>query len=127
MNYLSTFIESELLQRKIPYEILGAFRFIEREEVRDVLAYLRAVIHQDDLSILRVFKFIKGVGNTTVNTIKESSEDSEQGFYLALNDYFGKNKSKELTKNLRTQQTISIDDFINNLNDLIENSLQRNL
>ncbi len=47
--------ESVLIQEGIPYKIRGAFKFFERREVKDILAYLRIIINpEDSISLRRV-------------------------------------------------------------------------
>ena len=43
MNAQSRVIEEVLVNRGIPYRIVGGIRFYERKEVKDVLAYLRVI------------------------------------------------------------------------------------
>lgn len=47
--------EQILLQEGIPYKIQGAFKFFERKEIKDVLAYLKYFINpQDNVSLKRI-------------------------------------------------------------------------
>src|SRR4051812_12725457 len=73
-NYLSGRIEQELISQKIPYEILGSFKFIEREEIKDTLSLLRAIIFQDNISLLRVLGLQEKIGARTIEKIEQSSE-----------------------------------------------------
>ncbi|MDQ3570902.1 MAG: UvrD-helicase domain-containing protein, partial [Actinomycetota bacterium] len=53
-NAQSRVLEEELVRRRIPYVIAGGTRFYERREVRDVVAYLRAVSNPaDEVSLKR--------------------------------------------------------------------------
>jgi DNA helicase-2/ATP-dependent DNA helicase PcrA len=83
-NYLSTWLEQELVDQKIPYEILGSFKFIEREEIKDTLAYLRTILFQDDLSLLRVLKLVSGVGAKTIEAINEANYNAKQTIFTYL-------------------------------------------
>lgn len=47
-NAQSRVIEETLLQNNIPYVLIGGTRFYERKEIKDVLCYLRLLIHPDD-------------------------------------------------------------------------------
>lgn len=80
-------IEQELVAQKIPYEILGAFKFIEREEIKDVLAFLRTILFQDNLSLLRILNLIEGIGVRTVEKIEVNSQKQEKSIYQYLNNY----------------------------------------
>src|SRR3982751_6405372 len=80
-------IEQELIAQKIPYEILGAFKFIERGEIKDVLAFLRTILYQDNLSLLRVLNLMEGVGIRTIEKIETNSQKQGISIYNYLNDY----------------------------------------
>ena len=47
-NFLSRRLEEELNGRGIPYVIFGGFRFFERSEIKDMVAYLRIIVNHDD-------------------------------------------------------------------------------
>ncbi|MBI5358772.1 UvrD-helicase domain-containing protein [Candidatus Amesbacteria bacterium] len=48
INAQSRVIEETFLQKNIPYVLIGGTRFYERKEIKDVLCYLRLLIHPDD-------------------------------------------------------------------------------
>lgn len=47
-NAQSRVIEEAFLHEGIPYTLVGGVRFYERKEIKDLLAYLRVLIHPDD-------------------------------------------------------------------------------
>jgi DNA helicase-2/ATP-dependent DNA helicase PcrA len=52
---LSRLLEEEFAEKAIPYRLVGATKFYDRMEIRDVIAYARLLVHPfDDLSFLRV-------------------------------------------------------------------------
>ena len=55
INAQSRVLEEELLRRAIPYRLVGGVRFYERQEIKDMLAYLRFFANpQDETSFLRI-------------------------------------------------------------------------
>ena len=67
--------EDRFIAIGLPYRIVGGFRFYERAEVRDALAYLR-VIHQpaDDLAFERIVNTPKrGLGDKSIETIHRAA------------------------------------------------------
>ena len=82
-------IEQELIAQKIPYEILGAFKFIERGEIKDVLAFLRTMLYQDNLSLLRILNLMEGVGVRTIEKIETNSQKQGISIYNYLNNCQG--------------------------------------
>ena len=113
-------IEQELVVQKIPYEILGAFKFIEREEIKDVLAFLRAILFQDNLSLLRVLNLMEGIGARTIEKIEINSQKQGRSIYQYLNSYQNiANLSldgEESELKLSPKQTAKICEFVLKIN-----------
>src|SRR3954462_5596528 len=67
-NAMSRVIEEQLMRLGIPYKVVGGTRFYDRREVKDALAYLRAVVNPvDEVSVKRVLNVPKrGVGDASV-------------------------------------------------------------
>jgi DNA helicase-2/ATP-dependent DNA helicase PcrA len=67
-NAMSRVIEEHLLRAGIPYKVVGGTRFYDRREVKDALAYVKAVVNPaDEVSVKRVLNQPKrGVGDSTV-------------------------------------------------------------
>jgi DNA helicase-2/ATP-dependent DNA helicase PcrA len=70
-NAMSRVVEEELVRAEVPYRVIGGTRFYERREVKDALAYLRAVINPtDEVSLKRIVNVPKrGVGDTSLGRI----------------------------------------------------------
>jgi len=68
VNSQSRALEEGLRKHKIPYKILAGLEFYKRKEVKDILAYLKILINQEDEeSLLRVMNFPqRGIGNTSI-------------------------------------------------------------
>jgi len=71
-NAQSRVLEEELARRSIPYKVVGGTRFYDRREVKDMLAYLRAVVNPaDEVSMKRVVNVPKrGVGDTSLGRLE---------------------------------------------------------
>ena len=69
MNAQSNSIERGMVRAGIPYRIIGGFRFYERAEIRDALAYLTVVNNpSDNIRLRRIINVPKrGIGDTTIN------------------------------------------------------------
>lgn len=67
--------EECFLSRGIPYRVIGGLRFYERQEIRDVIAYLRLIVQpNDDLAFERIINTPKrGIGPGTLRTIRKSA------------------------------------------------------
>ena len=72
-NAQSRIMEEALRKRNIPYKIYGGLSFYQRKEIKDLLAYLRLTVNQNDEEALkRIINYPKrGIGDTTVDKLKE--------------------------------------------------------
>lgn len=73
----SRVMEEALNRRYIPYKIVGARKFYERKEIKDIIAYLKLVCNPDDtLSFDRVINTPRrGIGEKTLEKIKTCAEE----------------------------------------------------
>lgn len=53
-GFLSRVIEKKFTENGIPYEIFGGVKFYQRMEIQDIMAYLRLVAFDDDISFKRI-------------------------------------------------------------------------
>ncbi len=66
MNALSRNLENELMAAGVPYRLYGGMRFLDRKEIKDVLAYMRLLIADDDLAFDRIVNVPRrGIGDVT--------------------------------------------------------------
>jgi len=109
-NFQSRVLEEALLDKQIPYQVLG-IKFFERKEIKDVLSYVRAAFNQESLSdIKRIINIpARGIGKTTIaklfagatNDLPKGMQIKIQKFYELLDDiklYIGEHKPSESIK-----------------------------
>jgi DNA helicase-2/ATP-dependent DNA helicase PcrA len=86
MNSLSRVIETELRRAKVPYRIARGTEFYSRKEIKDTLAYLRAVANPaDEVSLLRILNTpTRGIGANTVKAVQAFSIANGIGVWEAL-------------------------------------------
>ncbi|MFM7251541.1 MAG: ATP-dependent helicase [Ilumatobacteraceae bacterium] len=67
-NAQSRVLEEALMRIGVPYRVVGGTRFYDRREVKDAMAYLRAVVNPaDEVSVKRVLNIPKrGVGEGSI-------------------------------------------------------------
>ncbi len=70
-NGQSRVMEEHLLRAGIPYKVVGGTRFYDRREIKDALAYLKAVVNPaDEVAVKRVLNVPKrGIGDSSVNKL----------------------------------------------------------
>ncbi|EOQ90598.1 putative ATP-dependent DNA helicase PcrA [Leptospira yanagawae serovar Saopaulo str. Sao Paulo = ATCC 700523] len=85
-NSQSRYFEEALRKRAIPYKIFGGFRFFDRKEVKDLIAYLSVIVNPvDSTSLLRIINSPpRGIGDTTVNRILKYSVEEGLSLYECL-------------------------------------------
>ena len=67
-NYQSRLVEEFLRESKIPYQVIGGTSFYDREEIRDIVAYLKVIYNiRDELSLQRIINVPRrGIGKTSL-------------------------------------------------------------
>ncbi len=88
-NAQSRIVEERLASASIPYRVVGGTRFYDRREVKDALAYLRAVVNpSDEVSIKRVLNVPKrGVGDSSVARLDQYALAHGVSFSEALTNW----------------------------------------
>jgi len=85
-NAQSRVFEEKLISKGIPYKIYGGFRFFERSEIKDVIAYMRlAVNHNDDNSLERIINTpVRGIGKKTKKILRDFSKKEKISLFEAI-------------------------------------------
>ena len=85
-NAQSRIIEESLMRSGVPYKVVGGTRYYDRREIRDAMAYLRAVVNPtDEVSVKRVLNVPKrGIGDTSVDKLDRYAAETGRGFVDAL-------------------------------------------
>jgi DNA helicase-2/ATP-dependent DNA helicase PcrA len=85
-NAMSRVIEDVFVRRGIPYTVVGSVKFYDRKEVKDALAYLRAMINpSDEVSLKRIINEPRrGIGSTTIAHVDRFAETEKSTFFDSL-------------------------------------------
>lgn len=86
MNAQSNSIENAFIKLAVPYRIVGGYRFYERKEIKDALAYLAAVNNpQDSVRLRRIINEPKrGIGEATVQQAAAIASDLGISFFEVI-------------------------------------------
>ncbi len=86
INALTRSFEQEFSKYNIPFKVFGGFRFYERKEIKDLLAYLRIINNPfDSEAVSRVINVPKrGIGAKTVETLEEHAARTGLSVYDAV-------------------------------------------
>src|SRR5438105_3224445 len=85
-NFQSRLIEEALRRYRRKYVIVGGFSFYQRAEIKDLLAYLKALMSpQDSLNLLRIINTpARGIGRTTVEQMEQYALQHEVSLWTAM-------------------------------------------
>ncbi|WP_078057045.1 UvrD-helicase domain-containing protein [Corynebacterium provencense] len=81
-NSASRVIEDMLIRSGIPYRVVGGTRFYERREIRDVVAYLKALDNPEDAMALRriINTPRRGIGDRALSRVSVHAENTGVSF-----------------------------------------------
>jgi DNA helicase-2/ATP-dependent DNA helicase PcrA len=87
-NAQSRSFEEALMRLDIAYNIVGGLKFYDRKEIKDILAYLRAVANPDDsVSLKRIINTPRrGIGDTTFSKIEDAASQLDIPLWEILSD-----------------------------------------
>lgn len=85
VNATSRLFEDRLTSRGIPYRVIGSLRFYERKEIKDLLAWVRLVVHSDsDEDFLRAAQTPpRGLGPATLQELTQRARAGNRSLHAA--------------------------------------------
>ena len=113
-NGQSRLLEEVFLKENIPYNVVGAYYFYQRKEIKDLLSYLKLINNQnDDIALRRVINEPKrGIGEKAIENL--SNEATRLG--SSMFDAISKGRElafKELILDMiKAQDNLSLTEFI---------------
>lgn len=86
INYQSRIFEDCFIRYQIPYEVVGALKFYDRAEIKDVLAYLKVINNiRDSVSLRRIINVpARKIGYVTLRKLLQYSEMNSIPLYQVL-------------------------------------------
>ena len=124
-NAQSRALEEAFVRYGLPYRLVGATRFYERREIKDIIAYLR-VIHNpcDGVSLARIINVPgRGIGQRTLADLTSWANGRALPYYVALKLIAG----GEETTPFGARSLQALTGFVNMLDELITKSQEFNL
>ncbi len=85
-NSQSRIFEESLRKRNIPYRVYGGVSFYQRKEIKDMLAYLRLSVNQnDDEAFKRIINYpARGIGDVTLEKLQEYAVRTEKSLLQSI-------------------------------------------
>jgi DNA helicase II / ATP-dependent DNA helicase PcrA len=92
-NFQSRQIEEALRRYGRKYQVVGGFSFYQRAEIKDSLAYLKALISpQDTVNLLRIINTpARGIGKSTIEQVEQYANQHGLGVWEAIVRMLGEN------------------------------------
>lgn len=120
-NFQSRIIEEELTKDGIGYTIFGSQSFYSRKEVKDLLAFCKAVLNPNDIdSFKRILGTVKGVGKKTIAEIIDMATDQCVNFHGVLSYYIaGLNHNTQMYHRLNIIDSI-LNKTYSNCSDILD-------
>lgn len=113
-NGQSRLLEEVFLKENIPYNVVGAYYFYQRKEIKDLLSYLKLINNQnDDIALRRVINEPKrGIGEKAIENLSNEATRLGSSMFDAIS------KGKELAFKalildmIKAQDNLSLTEFI---------------
>ena len=76
VSALSRLIEEKLLNYNLPYKVSGIFKFFERLEIKNTIAYLSMIVNpKDAVNVTRIINYPKrGIGQATIDKLVQEAQ-----------------------------------------------------
>ena len=87
-NSLTRLYETTFKRYGIPYKVYGGFKFFDRKEILDVIAYMRILVNEKDSeAITRVINFPpRGIGDTTLEKLNQYAAEKNMTLFEVIMD-----------------------------------------
>ncbi len=85
-NAQSRAFEEKCIKKSVPYRLVGGVNFYQRQEIKDILAYLKTIDSgRDDLSVTRIVNVPKrGIGQVTLNKLAVYASEHGMRLFQAM-------------------------------------------
>ena len=91
VNAQSRALEEACLRYGVPYQVVGGMKFYQRQEVKDIIAYLRLIANpDDDVSLNRVINLpTRGIGQRTLDHLARTARDAGTSQFAVIQSLSG--------------------------------------
>jgi len=116
VNSLSRSFENALSGLNIKYRVLGGFKFFDRKEIQDVIAYMRVAVNPKDAeAVKRIINFPRrSIGDTSVERMEEYAALHGQSLMDVIFQIMGNGALPPAASKKVSEFGALINDFIDN-------------
>ncbi len=107
-NALSRLLEESMRRFRLPYVLIGGQRFYERAEVKDVLAWCRLLVNEDDSAgwLRAIVSPRRGIGQVTLDAVGEYAGRKSLSMPQASRDLLRTGQAGKATEKLKAFETL---------------------
>ena len=126
VNAQSRALEEVCARHGLAYQLVGSIRFYQRQEIKDIAAYLRLIANaDDDVGLARIINIpTRGIGQRTVDELTRLARDAGISMFAAIERLDG---DEEHGTALARRSVRALTDFSDMIHDLVEQSKTLNL
>ncbi len=80
-SFQSNYVQLELMERHIPFIVVGGIKFVERRHIKDVLAFVKILYNPNDaIAWHRILTLFRGVGGVTATKLTQAINTDNNSF-----------------------------------------------
>ena len=109
VNSQSRLLEESCRRHGVPYQLIGGQKFYQRQEIKDVVSYLRTIANPyDDISLMRIINTPpRGIGKKTFDDISLVAKNEQLPLFFAIGRILELQKSKQIEFTSRSINALS--------------------
>ncbi len=113
-NAQSRVLEQTFTSNSIPYNIIGSYRYLDRKEIKDLIAYLNLIYNPNDsISLERVINVPKrGIGAKTIDNIRTIASINGTSMFEAIDSGKELEWKKIIEELIKDSEELSLSEII---------------
>ena len=130
VNSQSRLLEESCRRHGVPYQLIGGQKFYQRQEIKDLVSYLRTIANPyDDISLMRIINTPpRGIGKKTFDDISLVAKDEQLPLFFAIGKMLELQKSNGIELNPRSIKALSnFYDTISKLSEILNSDTHQSL
>ena len=130
VNSQSRLLEESCRRHGVPYQLIGGQKFYQRQEIKDLVSYLRTIANPyDDISLMRIINTPpRGIGKKTFDDISLVARDEQLPLFFAIGKMLELQKSNGIELNTRSIKALSnFYDTISKLSEILNSDTHQSL
>ena len=130
VNSQSRLLEESCRRHGVPYQLIRGQKFYQRQEIKDLVSYLRTIANPyDDISLMRIINTPpRGIGKKTFDDISLVARDEQLPLFFAIGKMLELQKSNGIELNPRSIKALSnFYDTISKLSEILNSDTHQSL